>query len=173
MTSACHRPTWARKQLRKVITIYMSLSGWVLSVYEYLIRGRQFQCSVRFLRRPVGPRPATLLSGLQLQKRVGPAGRQLLYLLYWAASSTTVKGYWYNKILFKRYTFSCDPNQPWPGMCTPITRDVKIVSTIPIREIKVLPWLFCWSVTALEWLNLDGSHGCFPIHSYNNKDSRK
>ena len=129
------------------------------------------QCSIFTPAR--GPRPATLLSGLQLQKRVGPAGRQLLYLLYWAESSTTVKGYWYNKILFKRYTFSCDPNQHWPGMCTPITRDVKIVSTIPIREIKVLPWLFCWSVTALEWLNLDGSHGCFPIHGYNNKDSRK
>ena len=32
---------------------------------------------VRFLRRPVGPRPATLMSGLQLQKRVGPVGRQL------------------------------------------------------------------------------------------------
>ena len=44
MTSACHRPTWARKQHRKVITTYLSLSGWVLSVYEYLIRGRQFQC---------------------------------------------------------------------------------------------------------------------------------
>ena len=34
--------------------------------------------SVRFKRRHVGPRPATLLSGLQLQKRVDPAGRQLL-----------------------------------------------------------------------------------------------
>ena len=67
--------------------------------------------SVRFLRRSVGPRPATLLSGLQLQKRVGPAGRQLLYLLYWADSSTIVKGYWHNKILFKRYTFSDDPDQ--------------------------------------------------------------
>ena len=66
--------------------------------------------SVRFLRRPVGPRPATLLSGLQLQKRVGPAGRQHLYLLYWSELSATVKGYWHNKILLKRYTFSYDPN---------------------------------------------------------------
>ena len=40
--------------------------------------------SVRFWRRPVAPRPVTLRSGLQLQKCVGPAGRQLLYLLCWA-----------------------------------------------------------------------------------------
>ena len=45
---------------------------------------RHLPLSVRFLRRSVGLRPATLLSGLQLQKRVGPVGRQLLYLLCWA-----------------------------------------------------------------------------------------
>ena len=72
--------------------------------YRYLVP------SVRFLRRPVGPRPATLLSGLQLQKRIGPVGRQLLYLLCWAEWSTTVNGYWH-KILFKRYIFTYDPNQ--------------------------------------------------------------
>ena len=38
----------------------------------------------------------------------GPAGRQLVC---WAESSTTVKRYWHNKILFKRYTFTYDPNQ--------------------------------------------------------------
>ena len=31
--------------------------------------------SVRFLRRPIGLRPATLMSSLQLQKHVGPVGR--------------------------------------------------------------------------------------------------
>ena len=60
------------------------------------------KASVRFLRRPVGPRPATLLSGLQLQNRVSPVGRQLLYLLFWAEWSITVNGYWRNRILFKR-----------------------------------------------------------------------
>ena len=69
------------------------------------------ESSVRFLRRPVGPRPATLLSGLQLQKCVGPVGRQLLYLPCGAEWCTTVNGHWRNKILFKRYTFSYDPNQ--------------------------------------------------------------
>ena len=73
------------------------------------LRPKDPTTSVRFLRRPVGPRPATLLSGLQLQKRVGPVGRQLLYLLCWAEWSTTVIGYLRNKILFKRYTFSYDP----------------------------------------------------------------
>ena len=67
--------------------------------------------SVRFLRRPVDPRPATLLSGLQLQKRVSPVGRQHLYMLYWAEWSTAVNGYWRNKILFNRYTFNYDSNQ--------------------------------------------------------------
>ena len=95
--------------------------------------------SVRFLRRPVGPRPATLLSGLQLQKRVGPVGRQLLYLICWAEWSTNVNGYWRNKILFKRYTFIHDPNQHYPEMCTLITRGIEIVSASSIKEIKVLP----------------------------------
>ena len=35
-----------------------------------------FQTVFDFYRRLVGLRPATLLSGLQLQKRVGPDGRQ-------------------------------------------------------------------------------------------------
>ena len=95
--------------------------------------------SVRFLRRPVGPRPATLLSGLQLQKRVGPVGRQLLYLICWAEWSTNVNGYWRNKILFKRYTFIYDLNQHYPEMCTLITRGIEIVSASSIKEIKVLP----------------------------------
>ena len=95
--------------------------------------------SVWFLRRPVGPRPATLLSGLQLQKRVGPVGRQLLYLICWAEWSTNVNGYWRNKILFKRYTFIYDPNQHYPEMCTLITRGIEIVSASSIKEIKVLP----------------------------------
>ena len=95
--------------------------------------------SVRFLRRPVGPRPATLMSGLQLQKRVGPVGRQLLYLICWAEWSTNVNGYWRNKILFKRYTFIYDPNQHYPEMCTLITRGIEIVSASSIKEIKVLP----------------------------------
>ena len=79
-------------------------------IYEFENRVA-FTSSVRFLRRPVGPRPATLLSGLQLQKCVGPVGRQLLYLPCGAEWCTTVNGHWRNKILFKRYTFSYDPNQ--------------------------------------------------------------
>ena len=78
--------------------------------FKHIECGR-FLSSVRFLRRPVGPRPATLLSGLQLQKGVGPVGRQLSNLLCWAEWSTTVNGHWRNKIVFKRYTFSCNPNQ--------------------------------------------------------------
>ena len=105
--------------------------------------------SVLFLRRPIGPRPATLLSGLQLQKHVGPADRQLLYLLFWSDSSATVKGYWYNKILLKRYTFSYDPFHHQRQMsklyqwnsryqnCFDRTRDVTVLSTIPTKEIQV------------------------------------
>ena len=53
--------------------------------------------SVRFVPRPIGLRPATLMSGLQLQKHVGPVGRQFLYLLCWAEWSTTGNGYWRSK----------------------------------------------------------------------------
>ena len=55
------------------------------------------QVSVQFLRQPIGLRPVNLLSGLQLKKHVGPAGRQLLYLLCWDECPTTVDGCFHYK----------------------------------------------------------------------------
>ena len=100
---------WLHMRLYKIRDFSRFRQLWSGTVYS-----KWFSTSVRFLRRPVGPRPATLLSGLQLQKCVGPVGRQLLYLPCGAEWCTTVNGHWRNKILFKRYTFSYDPNQHCP-----------------------------------------------------------
>ena len=117
-------------------------SWWVfLSFDEYMTQdvaiSESLVFSVQFLCQPVTPRPVTLLSGLQLHKRVGPAGRQHLYLLCWAEWSTIFNGYWHNKIIFhKIYIKSWSKPTP-QETCTLISWDVKIVLVNPIKGIQL------------------------------------
>ena len=81
---------------------------WPLSRFKHIVAWRPV---FDFYAGPSARGRQLYCRACNFKKRVGPVGRQLLYLLCWAEWSTTVNGYWRNKILFKRYTFSYDPNQ--------------------------------------------------------------
>ena len=109
-------------------------------IVEGMVQFR-YKDSVRFLRRPVGPRPATLMSGLQLQKRVGPAGRQLLYLIYpnrLTLLRDTGTPRFYSKDIHL-VMIQTTTSEIWQN-CINRTRDVKIVS--PELEMSKLYQLF-------------------------------
>ena len=80
----------------------------------------------------------TSLLGLQLYKHVGPAGRQLLYLLCCAGRLATVNWYWYNTILLK--------NRP----------NIELKSS-PFLDWEVYRDIF-WSLHCVNWSNIGNAN---------------